>query len=193
MNDVVNELRRFLSRVNPGRVMKAEVATLEDLLAGAWDAFAIYGGGMEPGKLYGRMENVEWEDPQLSFQIERHGATARGSTRAELQTWLFDTSMMTGTCCDTRQRQLKNQQRRLDLVPLAKEVFEKILARAPDARLTWYSPDSAKVNIAAIIPSIGPKQTITGRRKRFREELGSMLEPHGWKKTRPNHYMRTGS
>ena len=40
----------------------------------------------------GRMEKVEWQPPYLTFSIERHGATVKGSTRAELQNWQVDTS-----------------------------------------------------------------------------------------------------
>jgi hypothetical protein len=34
-----------------------------------------------------RAEELSWNPPILSFTIERHGATARGSSRAELHEW----------------------------------------------------------------------------------------------------------
>jgi hypothetical protein len=33
-------------------------------------------------KLLGRMEEVVWEPPILSFTVERHGGTVQGSSRA---------------------------------------------------------------------------------------------------------------
>ena len=49
-------------------------------------------------KLIGRMENVEWHPPILTFLIERHGGTVLGSARAELQRWTVDLDRRTATC-----------------------------------------------------------------------------------------------
>jgi hypothetical protein len=60
------------------------------LLAGCWHEFVgAESQRMHAGKL-GRMEDVRWEPPVLSFRIERHGAMGVGSTRAELQNWRVD-------------------------------------------------------------------------------------------------------
>jgi len=45
---------------------------------------------MTADKLLGRMEEVLWSPPDLTFSIERHGAAALGSSRAELQEWMID-------------------------------------------------------------------------------------------------------
>jgi hypothetical protein len=68
-----------------GFVEEDDVYELVNLLAAAWDDLSIArGSGMEPDKLYDRMEKVHWEPPLLLFVIERHGGTVQGSTRAEL-------------------------------------------------------------------------------------------------------------
>ncbi len=60
---------------------------------------------MHAGKL-GRMEDVRWEPPVLSFRIERHGAMGVGSTRAELQNWRVDFDLKPAQCeCSRGYRQ----------------------------------------------------------------------------------------
>lgn len=62
---------------------------------------------MEAYKLLGRMEQVRWEPPVLSFIVERHGETVNGSTRAELQHWEVAVENRTARIVKTGQRQLK--------------------------------------------------------------------------------------
>jgi hypothetical protein len=82
-------LKEYLASLPPGSV--TDTARLEPILAECWDEFRGSGeSGMHPGKLRGRMEEVTWNPPYLAFVIERHGATAFGSTRAEIQLWELD-------------------------------------------------------------------------------------------------------
>jgi hypothetical protein len=37
-----------------------------------------------------RAENMEWRSPVLTFVVERHGAAAMGSSRAERQQWTLN-------------------------------------------------------------------------------------------------------
>jgi hypothetical protein len=75
-------LKRHLVALAPGEI--ADIGKLAALLAGCWHQFeGARAQGMNASKL-ARMEAVRWEPPILSFTIERHGATALGSTRAEV-------------------------------------------------------------------------------------------------------------
>jgi hypothetical protein len=69
-------LKKHLFGVAPGEI--AETGRVTALLAGCWHEFV---GGesqrMHAGKL-GRIENVRWEPPVLSFRIEGHGAMRCG-------------------------------------------------------------------------------------------------------------------
>ena len=47
--------------------------------------------------LAGRMEDVTWELPLLSFTIERHGAMVLGSTKADAHRWTLDVAAMTAS------------------------------------------------------------------------------------------------
>jgi hypothetical protein len=96
-----------LAIVVPGEV--ADTTELERLLAASWHKFSGDDGGMSGQKLLGRMENVAWAPPKLTFTIERHGGTVRGSTRAELQHWEVNADQQTAaiekrgqTPCRTR-------------------------------------------------------------------------------------------
>lgn len=79
-------LQELLAALPPGPI--PEDIKLDKALAACWDGFrGSDDGGMKDDKLLGRMENVQWQPPILTFTIERHGGTVNGSTRAELQHW----------------------------------------------------------------------------------------------------------
>src|SRR3990172_4427109 len=81
-------LRAFLTSLPPGRVREETLDKLEHLLVDSWDELdGSHLEGMRAYKLVGRMEEVEWRPPTLSFTIERHGGVMYGSSRAELQEW----------------------------------------------------------------------------------------------------------
>jgi hypothetical protein len=82
-------LRAHLSTLPSGAVQ--DISKLEKLLVDVWDMLpGSSAQGMRSYKLSGRMENPAWQPPCLTFQIERHGGTVMGSTRAELHTCHVD-------------------------------------------------------------------------------------------------------
>ena len=83
---------------------------------------------MEAYKL-GRMEDISWNPPVLSFTIERHGGTVMGSTRAELQNWNVNVETRSATCGVGGHRQLEPMQARLNVKPMAEEIVASILNR----------------------------------------------------------------
>lgn len=84
----MNELITYLSSLAAGQAI--DVSTLNCLLYSSWDEFSGSDAEGTTGyKVQGRMEKIAWEPPILSFQIERHGGTVLGSTRADLHTWTW--------------------------------------------------------------------------------------------------------
>jgi hypothetical protein len=81
----LDRLRAHLATIVPGKI--TDTTDLEPLLAACWGEFSGDYGGMEGYKLLGRIEDVTWGPPTLTFTIERHGGTVMGSSRAELQHW----------------------------------------------------------------------------------------------------------
>ena len=97
--------------------------------------------------------------------------------RAEVQHWEVDPRAATARVVRSTHRQLYPMATRLDVRPLATEVAALILAGANDDRLKW-SADRAtvKVQIGRIIPAdSAARQTVTGRRRRFRSALDDEL------------------
>jgi hypothetical protein len=136
---------------------------------------------MEGHKLLGRMEEVQWNPPVLSFTIERHGCTVMGSSRATLQEWTVDLERKTAWCEETRTRQIRPMQRRLDVRPLAEEITRQVVGRCDDRRLLWHADGRVRVLVGKILPERSAcKQTLIARRKRFRKALDECLEREGW-------------
>jgi hypothetical protein len=60
----------------------SDASELETLLKECWYEFeGADDTKMWPSKLTGRMEDITWDPPILTFKIERHGGTVMGSTR----------------------------------------------------------------------------------------------------------------
>ena len=127
------------------------------------------------------MEKVVWAPPKLTFTIERHGGTVRGSSRAELQHWTVDVKAMTATLDGQGSRQLRPMQRSIDVARIAEEVAQLVLSCEKDSRLSWKGENRVKVHIDKILPDgSAVKQTLASRRKRFWLALDERLSLYDW-------------
>jgi len=184
---MMERLMAYLKHTPEGEI--ADTAELEELLAECWDEFHGDYGGMEPQKLFGRLEDVLWRPPMLEFVIERHGGTVMGSSRAKLQRWKVDIERRTVTVQPSGYRQVSPRQATLDVKPIAKEVAQLILNGKNDDRLKWHEGGRVQVLIGRILPEgSSVRQTLIGRRKRLRSEIARQLAEQGWKQIRPNWY-----
>lgn len=160
-----------------------DTAELEELLAECWGEFIGDYGGMEPRKLLGRMDDVLWRPPILEFVIERHGGTAMGSSRAELQHWTIDVEHRTVTMAEVGYRQISPRVDPLDVKPIADELVTLITRGSKDKRLQWSALGRVRVLTGRIISAGSvPKQTLEGRRRRFLKAMEERLAPHGWQR-----------
>lgn len=183
----IEELREFLQRLPMGPVQERSEA--EPLLDSCWDHLVGDDGGMQGYKLVGRMENTVWDPPILSFEIERHGGTVMGSSRSEVQSWGVDVKSGTRTLVGTTWRQLRAAQKRLDVQPIAQELFSVIQAGQDDPRIRRLKDGRVQVSMGQVIPgSPGPKQTVVGRRKRLRTALDELMAEREWSVEGPNIY-----
>ena len=141
--------------------------------------------------MLGRMEDVAWHPPLLTFTVERHGGTVMGSTRATLQEWTVDVEKKTVTCVEAKSRQLRPMRPRLDVRLLADEIVFLIVSGKEDDRLKWYADDRVQVLVGKILPEKSAvKQTLAGRRKRFGAVVTERLAVHGWREFGVNVYER---
>lgn len=192
INDDLQSLRAYLDGINPGAIEDA--GDLEGLLSGYWEHLDTgHGGGMKPDKLNGRMEDVAWDPPYLTFTIERHGGTVLGSKRGELQHWSVNVEEGKANLGHSGHRQLRPNAPRLDVRPLAEEVVRIIVSGQADDRVKRLADGRVRVVAGKVIPDDGgPKQTLQGRRKRFRADLEKHLAKHGWSTTTtPNIFVRS--
>jgi len=154
---------------------------LERHLAAEWGNFhgSDY-GGMEPYK-FSRMENVGWNPPVLSFDIERHRPTVHGSSRATLQRWSLNLDEMTASCDDSGFRQLRPLSPSLKVEPIAKEIADAILHHEEHPHVERLKNGGVRLHITEPLGGQSiPKRTMEGRRKRFLKALDSLVAPHGW-------------
>jgi hypothetical protein len=183
-------LKDFLMGQAPGSQL--DEAQIEFLLAQVWPSLrGSSAGGMQPHKIRGRTENLCWNPPQLTFAIERHGGTVNGSTRAELQRWCVDVAAHTAEIVSTGKRQLRAMAKKVNVKEPAAMIAEAILKNQESASLKRYPDGRVKVLISALIPQEGAfKQTVAGRRKRFRAALAALIQEHGWSEVATNTYQR---
>lgn len=150
------------------------------LISNAWgELHGSSANAMATHKL-SRIEKPTWVAPHLGFTIERHGGTVMGSTRAELEHWDVDLDARTAVPSErVGYRQLHPAAARLDVKPLAEDVFRSMRERREDERLKWVDDGSVRVVIAKVVPDAGFRQTVDGRRKRFRNALEELVVQAG--------------
>jgi len=184
----MDKLRRYLHNIPTGKV--AHTRNVENLLSQCWEQLDGHDyGGMAEYKICGRTENMEWDPPFLNFTIERHGAIMLGSSRAELQHWSVNVESGTASLNNQEIRQIYHMAPVLKTKPLAENIGKLILEKKDCKELKW-NDDKTHVRIMAgeIIPDDVTKQTLAGRRKRFRKDLTTFLESYGWQEVSPNNY-----
>ena len=176
-------LRQFLAELSPGRVPSNMQTELVQLLQDCWPMFSGSAEeGMEAYKLQ-RMEDLEWHPPSLAFTIERHGGTAMGSSRAELQSWFVDLDRRVAECQVTGYRQLYPRAAGVNVKPIADELATLVISGSQDERLQWSAGGHVRVRSGKIFGThFVPKQTLQGRRERLVKAMEECLAPHGWQR-----------
>src|SRR5690348_8052575 len=86
--DALAKLRSYLSSLPPGPI--TDTSVVEELLVQCWECLSGANDTRMVAYKIHRMENAEWNPPLLQFEIERHGGTVWGSSKAELQSWTVD-------------------------------------------------------------------------------------------------------
>ena len=115
------------------------------------------------------------------LQIERHGRTAQGSSRAELQHWQLDTAACVATFNGDSYRQKRPKNPILDIESIAREIAPLILELREDDRLTMTRNGKVKILWARILGRQSvPKETLEGWRKRLRKAVLRLIEPQDW-------------
>jgi hypothetical protein len=177
----LDRLRAHLATTVPGKITDA--TALEPLLAACWDEFTVDHGGMEGYKLLGRMEDVGWQPPTLTFTVERHGGTVMGSSRAELQHWEVHVEQKTAAVVKCGHRQLKPMAERIYIKPLAESILAAIRSGSGNELVEKRDDGTFSLNTTRIFPKgSAVRMTLEGRRKRLREAVAGVLLKEGWQR-----------
>jgi hypothetical protein len=194
----IQRLSDELSNTPQGVIPEPAKGKIIGLLADCWpDLEGTDDTSMKDWKL-NRLEDLTWNPPdELSFIIERHGRTVRGSTRAEVHKWIINLNLGTASCNPAGHRQLVPLAPRLDVKPIAARVCDAV-QQGPASNcelvkqevVVWNGGDCALIKHSALIPNDGYLQTITGRRRRFRNELINMMKTLGWELVSVQRFMK---
>jgi hypothetical protein len=152
------------------------------LLQSCWDELSGSNYTKMEARKLDRAKTLKWNPPRLQFTIERHGGYLVGGSRAELQHW--DVNLETGIASfeERGYRQLNALSPRLKVEPIVDSVIEAVQARKtlPGDALVWVTDDQVRIKQAVLIPDDASKQTMSGRRKRFRSAMQSAMATIGW-------------
>jgi hypothetical protein len=143
---------------------------------------------MAANKLNGKVEQVSWSPPYLSFTIVRHGRTVLSSSRGDLHDWKVNLESLEATYTEGGYRQLRPNAPRLDV----KFLSERLLATVQqgpgsDSELVlnktfvWKDKNHVTIQPSKLIPTEGFRETIEGRRRRLRTELTRRMSELGWR------------
>ena len=180
MSASISSLSQCLASVPPGSI--TDTGKLIELLYKCWSEFEGSTEHRMSADKLGRMEDVKWQPPKLTFTIERHGAMTGGSSRAELQKWIVDIHEQRAHVGTTAYRQIYLHEKALRVEPLVERAVKAVgtldstdpcIKELPDGRV--------RVLVGKLVPADNVvKQTLAGRRKRFRKALEARLSEIGW-------------
>ncbi len=180
----------LLRNMPAGLIPAAKAAEILKVLEECWDDFeGSADTKMQFWKIVrdGVPEDFAWKPPILSFTIERHGSLVLGSSRAEKQRWSLNIAEGTARHDVTGFRQMEPRALALDVKAIATKVCEEVQkGPAINSELTtqgiliWKGDDEIIIKHGKLIPNDGFKQTISGRRRRFRADLKNKMALIGW-------------
>jgi hypothetical protein len=177
--DVLRQLKKYMANLPAGPIAPERGQELIQHLMKCWHVFSGSDEeAMEDYKLL-RMEDPSWDPPVLSFIIERHGWTAMGSTRAELQRWGVDLDRKVADWVKDGYRQIEKRDSAFNVKPIADELSKLIQEGRQDERLQWAASGRVRVLFGKIIPTTN-KRTTEGRKARLVGALERRMIPIGW-------------
>lgn len=176
------EISTALNALPPGRISRTQVLAI---LAKHWPHLPGSSKTAMSAEKLGRIENINWQPPALYFEIERHGAQQFGSTRATMIGWTSNIQACTLVCFPIGYRQTEPRAAALYVAPIVESVLASVRSgpfsnQGSDA-VAWKGENEFRIIIGQLFSGEGmPKQTLEGRRKRFRRLLTHELAPIGW-------------
>lgn len=180
---MIGNLQKYMTVFPPGPI--PDTSDLAWLLANVWSELGGEGGEMDARLLFGRMQNVAWNPPLLTFTIEQYHSRYFGSTTVTIHDFTVDVAKGTVSGTEPRRRQRQFIPPRLEVSPIADEITFLIVNGKKDQRLEWYADGRVGVLVGDLLPVASPaNKTLDARRKRLKLLilfLKKRLAEHGWR------------
>jgi len=154
---------------------------LASQLLAVWESCTVLGDDNSTylHKLTSReLENLREVDGCICFSLERHGGTVRGSTNAEVHHWVVDPIARTRWIERTTRRRLAPPASRMNTDEVVSRMLVAIRDRTQGV-IVVMADSRLRLEIDQFVPSEGPRQTVTQRRKRVRTALNDELSKIG--------------
>jgi hypothetical protein len=184
------KLRDYMADITPGKLEEDTETDVLQMLMDCWEE--LDGSEVEKTHAYklSRIEEISWAPPIFSFLIERHGAACEGSSRNTLHYWEVDLNAGTAKIVQESYRQQKGSlDQRMDTMAKAKDVADLIQSGKTSDVIEWRDDGRlAVVKVSVLIPETN-KQTTAKRRKRFTDQLESIIKQHGWIKMKKGNLL----
>ena len=189
----LKQLQDCLAKVRPGPIKEDEEGdVVTSALCEVWEDLDGSDAERTDDSKLCRIENLHWEPPYLWFELERHGGTCMGSTRAAIHKWSVDVKNGQAWVDTSGYRQIHPMDKPLDVRPIADKAAAAIIGCDSGAVfLKWIEEGrDVRVKLKELISHAGYQRTIQGRRKRLKKALAERLEGTGWVEKTPNRYVR---
>lgn len=186
--ETLEQLQDYLAGVPAGPVPDA--ASLAGRLAQCWDQIDGSGAvGVTAADLAGRLQNVFWRPPILSFRVQQNGTTSSGPPLR----WELDVSSRMVMQSRPPVRPFTPTRPKFNTFEIAEQIARLITDHRDDPRLRWYSDGGVRVAVGIIFPEgTGFKQTVSNRRRKFRFALDERLTAAGWRRVKDYVYAPPG-
>ncbi len=181
----MEKLKKFLNEIKEGPLSTQQEEQLIPLLSEIWAEINIdCTTNLQYSKL-NRIENAMWHPPKLRFDIERHGQTVRGSTRASFYAWEIDIEKAQAYIVGERYRQVAHSDRPFKSALIVQELRDIITSGCKDDRIEYKNVTKTLVKIlVSKVLTASNKQTLASRRKKFRTEMRKQMAEIDWKEKR---------
>lgn len=179
--DPIRKLADFLRNRRNGPLNDEDSNRASWLLIEGWDSLRGSGATGMCAEKAGRAENLRVKGGCLCFDIERHGACSYGSTRAEVYTWRINCDSMEASLVGATHRQVTPAAKgwtKENALTEAQRVFDLLRKGTPHPGIICRRDGSINVVMTRWIPDSFP-DTMTGRRRRFREAVKSLAPGNG--------------
>lgn len=183
--EAMHLLEKELANRPPG-LLKGDNSRVLQLLVEGWGYLTVSEKNNGGAKKLLRAENLRWDPPILRFDLERHGGTVLGSSRAGLHKYTLDLDSGKAEV-DTRHFRQLTPRARPFTAKIATNIAYDVISAAngattDDERFKVDEDGYIVLNLSACLGDLlgSNEQTRAGRRKKLKNAISEVAEADGW-------------